>query len=98
VENLNIHVVTSSPSFTVLEHIYETLFYMNTEGELEPLLAEEITANDDGSFTLKLREGITFSDGAPFNADAVKANLDWVLNTDNAATFRFLIDRSRRWW
>jgi peptide/nickel transport system substrate-binding protein len=90
---MNIHVVTSSPSFTVLEHIYETLFYMNTEGELEPLLAEEMTANDDGSFTLKLREGITFSDGAPFNAEAVKANLDWVLNTDNAATFRFLIDR-----
>ncbi len=93
IENMNIHVVTSSPSFTVLEHVYEALFYMNPEGELEPLLAEEMTANDDGSFTIKLREGVTFSDGAPFNAEVVKANLDWVLNTDNAATFRFLIDR-----
>lgn len=93
IENMNIHVVTASPSFTVLEHIYETLFYMNTDGELEPLLAEEMVANDDGSFTIKLRQDVTFSDGAPFTAEAVKANLDWVLDTANAATFRFLIDR-----
>ena len=93
IENMNVHVVTASPSFTVLEHIYETLFYMNTEGELEPLLAESMTANDDGSFTIKLRQDVTFSDGAPFTAEAVKANLDWVLDTNNAATFRFLIDQ-----
>ncbi|MFO7632604.1 MAG: hypothetical protein R6W76_08700, partial [Caldilinea sp.] len=46
VENLDIHRVTASPSFSVLEHIYETLFYMNTEGELEPLLAESLEPGD----------------------------------------------------
>lgn len=92
IENMNIHVVTSSPSFSVLEHVYETLFYMNEEGELEPLLAESIEPGEDGStFILKLREGVSFSDGTPFNAEAVKANLEWVLNPDNAATFAFLI-------
>ncbi len=94
VENMNIHLVTSSPSYTVLEHIYETLFHMNTEGELEPLLAESIEpGSDPQTFIIKLRQGISFTDGTPFNAAAVKANLDWVLNTDNAAPFRFLIDR-----
>jgi ABC-type transport system substrate-binding protein len=93
VENMNIHLVTSSPSYTVLEHIYETLFYMNIEGELEPLLAESMEANDDGNFVITLREGISFTDGTPFNADAVKANIDWVLDTDNAAPFRFLISQ-----
>lgn len=94
VENMNIHLVTSSPSYTVLEHIYETLFYMNPEGELEPLLAESIEpGSDPQSFIIKLRQGINFTDGTPFNAAAVKANLDWVLNTENAAPFRFLIDR-----
>ncbi|MFO7537737.1 MAG: ABC transporter substrate-binding protein [Chloroflexota bacterium] len=93
VENMNIHLVTSSPSFSVLEHIYETLFYMNTEGELEPLLAESLDADDNGNFILTLREGINFSDGTPFNAEAVKANIDWVLDADNAAPFRFLISR-----
>lgn len=94
VENMNVHLVTASPSFSVLEHIYQTLFYMNTEGELEPLLAEKIEPGDEPqTFILTLRQGIQFSDGTPFNAEAVKANLDWVLNTDNAAPFRFLIDR-----
>lgn len=91
VENLNIHTVTSSPSFSVLEHIYEPLFSMSPEGVLEPLLAESIEATDDTTYLLTLREGISFTDGTPFNADAVKANLDWVLDTENAATFRFLL-------
>jgi len=91
IENTNIHIVTSSPSFSVLEHIYEPLFSMSPEGELEPLLAESIEATSENTYEIALREGITFTDGTPFNAEAVKANLDWVLNVDNAATFRFLL-------
>lgn len=91
IENMNIHTVTSSPSFSVLEHIYETLFSMSPEGVLEPLLAESIEATTDNTYIITLKEGISFTDGTPFNAEAVKANLDWVLNTDNAATFRFLL-------
>jgi len=91
IENMNIHVVTSSPSFSVLEHIYEPLFSMSPEGELEPLLAESIEAGEENSYVITLKEGITFTDGTPFDAEAVKANLDWVLDTDNAATFRFLL-------
>jgi ABC-type transport system substrate-binding protein len=91
IENTNIHAVTSSPSFSVLQHIYEPLFSMSEEGVLEPLLAESIEATDDTTYQIKLREGISFTDGTPFNAEAVKANLEWVLNTENAAPFRFLL-------
>jgi peptide/nickel transport system substrate-binding protein len=94
VENMNIHLVTSSPSYSVLEHIYETLFAMSVDGVLEPLLAESIEPGDEPqTFIIKLRQGISFTDGTPFNADAVKANIDWVLDTENAAPFRFLISR-----
>lgn len=94
VENMNIHLVTSSPSYTVLEHVYETLFEMSIEGELEPLLAESIEPGDEPqTFIIKLRQGISFTDGTPFDATAVKANLDYVLDAENAAPFRFLISR-----
>jgi ABC-type transport system substrate-binding protein len=94
IENMNVHVVTSSPSFSVLEHVYETLLYMNTEGELEPLLAESVEpGEEENTFIVRLREGVNFSDGTPFNAEAVKANLEWVLDPENRATFAFLIDR-----
>jgi ABC-type transport system substrate-binding protein len=91
IENTNPFAVTASPSFSVLDHIYETLFTMSPEGDLQPLLAESIDAVDDTTYLIQLREGISFSDGTPFNAEAVKANLDWVLDADNAAPFRFLI-------
>ncbi|BAK36624.1 putative peptide ABC transporter substrate-binding protein [Microlunatus phosphovorus NM-1] len=45
--------------------------------ELEPLLATEWKASSDGkSFTFTLREGVKFSDGTDFNAEAVCANFE----------------------
>jgi peptide/nickel transport system substrate-binding protein len=91
IENTNIYAVTSSPSFSVLEHIYEPLFSMSADGVLEPLLAESITASGDTSYIIELRQGVTFSDGTPFNAEVAKANLDYVLDAENGAVFRFLV-------
>jgi peptide/nickel transport system substrate-binding protein len=45
--------------------------------EIEPLLATEWTESPDHKvFTFKLREGVTFHDGTPFTAEAVKASFD----------------------
>lgn len=91
IESTNIFRATASPSFSVLGHIYETLFSISPEGVLEPVLAESIEATGDTTYEIKLREGVSFTDGTPFNAEAAKASLDYVLNPDNAAPFRFLI-------
>ena len=41
-------------------------------GEFEPWLAEKWTASPDGlTFTITLRDGLTFSDGIPFTSDDV---------------------------
>ena len=53
----------------------------NTEmGVYEPILATSWElAPDKSSYTFKLRKGVTFHDGTPFNAEAAKWNLDmWV--------------------
>lgn len=66
------------------EPVYDRLLYEGIDGELEPMLATEFTPADDGkSLTLKLREGLTFSDGEPFNAEAVKFNLDRARGEDS---------------
>ena len=45
--------------------------------ELVPQLATEWSWNDDGTqLTMKLREGVTFHDGTPFDAEAVAANIE----------------------
>ncbi|MGW6458253.1 ABC transporter substrate-binding protein [Streptomyces sp. NPDC055078] len=48
---------------------------------LRPALAESWKVSPDArTYTLTLREGVTFSDGAPFNAEAVKLNFDRIMD------------------
>jgi peptide/nickel transport system substrate-binding protein len=57
--------------------VYDTLLVLDPEGELQPNMATEWSYNDDNTvLTLTLRDGITFTDGEPFNADAVKASIE----------------------
>ena len=53
------------------------LFGFDDNMGIIPMLATGYEANDDATeFTIKLREGVQFSDGTPWNAEAAKANLD----------------------
>ena len=61
----------------VARAIYDTLTVPDFEGNFQPFLAESVTPSADYSqWTIKLREGITFHDGSPLNAQVVKNNLD----------------------
>ncbi|MCQ9162889.1 ABC transporter substrate-binding protein [Arthrobacter sp. STN4] len=56
---------------------YDTLIRRAPDGKLDPMLATEWSYNKDHTvLTLKLRTGVTFSDGTKFDAAAAKANLD----------------------
>jgi len=56
--------------------IYEPLMVENGDGTLTPWLAESVTPNDDATeWTIVTKEGITFHDGTPFDAEAVAANV-----------------------
>lgn len=56
---------------------YENLFTYDAEGTLVPKLATawEVDA-EEPSITWTLREGVNFADGEPFNAEAVKRNIE----------------------
>jgi len=54
-------------------NIYETLIRMNAAFELEPLLAVSWESVDETTWQFKLRDGVTFHNGEPFNADTVVA-------------------------
>jgi len=48
-----------------------------TTGKPTPLLATEWSESNEGrSYSFKLRDGVTFQDGTPFNADAVCTNFN----------------------
>ncbi len=93
-ESLDPIGMSSAPAATVSEHISQPLIYLDVDGTLQPSLAVDWEASEDGKvWTLYLREGVTFHDGTPFDAEAVKMNLDRFLDPESGAPFRFLIER-----
>ena len=66
-------------SFRILQQIYEPLVDLapGTVDVLEGVLAESWEGEpSDTEYVFHLREGVTFHDGTPFNAEAVKFNFD----------------------
>ncbi|MFZ4831732.1 ABC transporter substrate-binding protein [Rouxiella sp. Mn2063] len=66
---------TATFTGTVLDPMYEGLIKIGENLQLEPALATSWSSDASGLvWTFKLRSGVTFHDGTPFNADAVVAN------------------------
>nr|WP_244340618.1 glutathione ABC transporter substrate-binding protein [Thermus thermophilus] len=94
---LDAPLAQDSPSATVVTHISETLFELTPEGRIVPHLAESYAFSDGGrTLTLRLRRGIVFHDGTPFNAEAVKFNLERFVSRELASPFAFLLSELER--
>ena len=63
----------------ILMNIFDSLLSISPDGELHPGLASAWEPNADYSeFTFTLRDDVTFHDGTPFTAEAVKASFDHI--------------------
>ena len=68
---------TDKLSRQVMKAFYEGFFRLNARMEVVPALALSADVSADGlTWTLRLREGVRFADGTPFDAAAAKANID----------------------
>ena len=65
----------SGSGIPYLRPTYESLFEMQPDGTPKPLLATGYKV-DGLDVTITLREGVTFSNGEPFNAEAAAANIN----------------------
>ncbi|MEU7650421.1 ABC transporter substrate-binding protein [Micromonospora taraxaci] len=74
---LNPHQYAQAKARLLVWNTFESLLTYDKQGKLAPWLATGWQAAPDGlSYTLTVRDGVTFSDGTPLDAAAVKANID----------------------
>ena len=77
----NVKLITMDPhkhtggGIVYLKPVYESLFLRTPDNKVEPLLATGFEYNGL-NVKLTLRKDVSFSDGEPFNAEAVAANIN----------------------
>ncbi|MEC1522635.1 glutathione ABC transporter substrate-binding protein [Neobacillus niacini] len=80
-ENLDHHFMSTINAASVTHgKIYEGLVGRDKNAEIKPLLAENWKQLDDLTWEFYLRKDVKFHDGTTFNAEAVKATFDRLLD------------------
>lgn len=70
----------------VMRNVLDSLVYRAADGTISPWLASDWTISDDArTYTFDLRDDVEFSDGTPLDAEAVKVNIEHVLDPDTAS-------------
>jgi peptide/nickel transport system substrate-binding protein len=88
---LDPHVGGNYPQALIATQYLESLVSLDESGEVIPWLATEWQESDDGlSWEFTLREDVTFTDGTPFDAEAVAANIAHVQDPATASSTGYL--------
>lgn len=87
------HFCTDSATEIFNKNMYSNLVKFNSSMELVPDLAESWDISlDNLTWTFKLRQGVMFHDGTPFNGEAVKISFERVLNPDIGSPRRSVLE------
>jgi peptide/nickel transport system substrate-binding protein len=79
--------VQSTSDLFRTEAIFDLLAYTDMSGKVVPKIAQSITGNSDNTvWTIKIRPNVKFSDGTPYDAAAVKFNIDRDADVANHST------------
>ena len=91
IPSLNPTLATDSVSFNVLNNVNEGLYRMDENDEPTPGVAESHEVSEDGkTYTFKIREGVTWSNGEPVTANDFEYAWKEVLNPDNASQYAYV--------
>jgi peptide/nickel transport system substrate-binding protein len=75
----------------IMYAVYDTLVQYDKDFNIKPALAISWSNPNPLTYVLKLREGVKFQDGTPFDADVVKWNIDRILDPATKSSVKSLL-------
>ncbi|MFD3533739.1 ABC transporter substrate-binding protein [Streptomyces sp. NPDC058664] len=82
------HTSAQDVTAFVQRPVFDSLVYQTPEGELKPWLAKSWRVGANGTtYTFTLRDDVTFHDGSPLDAAAVKANFDHIIDKKTGSQY-----------
>ena len=83
------HIDPYTVTFWMNQFMTGELLCLDSDQELQPYLAKDWEISADGlTYTFYLRDDVTFTDGTPFNAEAVKYNVERILAPETASVLK----------
>jgi peptide/nickel transport system substrate-binding protein len=88
---LDPHVGGNYPQALLSTQYLEPLVGRDADGTILPWLATDWTVSDDGlTWDFTLAQDVTFTDGTPFDAEAVKVNVEHLQDPDTGSSTGYL--------
>ncbi|KIP53394.1 ABC transporter substrate-binding protein [Leucobacter komagatae] len=88
---LDPHVGGNYPQALISTQYIEPLVGRDATGKIVPWLATDWAASEDGlTWNFTLADGITFTDGTPLDAAAIKANIDHLQDPETQSSTGFI--------
>src|SRR5690606_28951078 len=72
---------------------FDGLLLDGPDETIEPRLAVSLTSEDPTTWVLRLRPGVTFTDGSPLDAEAVKFNWERFRDPEQASPYASVVDQ-----
>ena len=87
IESLSPEDTGETVQWVPISNLFDSLYAMNEQYELEPVLADSYEPSADGlTYTFRLKSGIKFHNGDAFTAQDVLYTYNWIMDEANAST------------
>lgn len=91
ISTLDPHLHDEASSYSLLGNVYEGLVGLDADMQVVPALAESWENVDDVTWRFTLREGVTFHDGSPLEAEDVRASMNRATNHPRSKVSGYLV-------
>jgi peptide/nickel transport system substrate-binding protein len=90
---LDPHRIQAAPEGNVLAHVFDALVIRAHDMTIQPRLATAWRVIDDLTWEFDLRQGVSFSNGEAFDAEAVRYSIERVVAAGSADARQIQLDR-----